>query len=388
MNRFNVSLALLLLVAVGGGLAYKNYSSLSHSKESAAEHVALRRTVSALGRIRPLGGILNVGADASRRVERLGENIVEDLAVHKGDILAYLDHHEEMTAALRYAESQYEGGRLQLEARRELEKANIARAETDLESLQATQPRSLQIQQTTVEKLQIELLLAQKEADRYERMFKQSSGSREDHERKSTEAAQRAKALETAEAELRKMKTSQPLELAKATQTLEAARAALKVAEASIDLPSLARNVELARLRPEGTLVRAPVDGRIIKVQTRAGEVVRNQTILIMADLSAMGVVAEVYEADLPRLRTGQTVTVRAAALPEALSGRVDYVGRLVDKQTVFDLAPAAATDARVAAVRIRLDRNEPADRLVNMQVTVAIDVEPAAASSAAGSAP
>jgi HlyD family secretion protein len=96
-----------------------------------------------------------------------------------------------------------------------------------------------------------------------------------------------------------------------------------------------------------------------------------------MGQLRTMWVLAEVYENDLLRIKEGQTATVTAAALAEPLYGRVTLVGRLISRQAVVDVDPTAATDARVAEVLVRLDRAEPAARMINLQVTVRIDVRP-----------
>ena len=95
-----------------------------------------------------------------------------------------------------------------------------------------------------------------------------------------------------------------------------------------------------------------------------------------------MWVLAEVYENDLLRIKEGQTATITAAALAEPLYGRVTQVGRLISRQAVVDVDPTAATDVRVAEVLVRLDRAEPAARMINLQVTVRIDVGPDAGKS------
>ena len=100
----------------------------------------------------------------------------------------------------------------------------------------------------------------------------------------------------------------------------------------------------------------------------------RSQTILTMADLESMCVVAEIYETDLLRLQEGQKVVVTAAALPRPLTGQVLFVGRSINQQAVYDLDPASPSDSRVAEIRILLDDAHPASRLVNLQVAVAIE--------------
>jgi hypothetical protein len=66
--------------------------------------------------------------------------------------------------------------------------------------------------------------------------------------------------------------------------------------------------------------VRAPIDGTVLQVNVRVGEVVSPgspQPPLQLADLSALCVRAELDERDLGSVRSGQAVTVRAAAFPD-----------------------------------------------------------------------
>lgn len=333
------------------------------------------RLVAALGRIRPDGETIDVGADGTRRVGRL--LVEEGQTVKKGDVLAYLDNYEEMQAAAAFAEAQFEGGKAQLTYRTAVEQANIAKAEAELRSVEELAPLDIAIQELAVEKGRIELELAQKEAKRLEKLVDKGSVSREDLERKTTEAAQRTIQVKSATEDLKRMKAAFELNRAKSQAGLESAKANLKYFQANIDLDSLRKSMEQARVRQNSAVVRAPSDGQILRIRTRPGEVVRDPGILTMGNLATMWVVAQVYENDLLRIKEGQSARITAAALPEPLSGRVMSVSRLISRQTVFDLNPKAATDARVAEVLIQLDRAEPADRLINLQVTVTIKVTP-----------
>jgi HlyD family secretion protein len=331
-----------------------------------------RQEVAALGRIWPGGGILEVGL-ASGRVTRL--LVTEGQTVKKGEVLAYLDNYEDLLAAARYAQSQFEGGQTQLKYRTVFEKANIEKAKAELDSIEQLAPAEIKVQEQTVEKNRLELELAQAEVARLERLVAKSAAPREDLEKKNSEVAQRTTQVRAATAELNRMKLAFPLNKAKARAALESAKANLPYSQASIDLTSLQKNQELAQARVNTSIVVAPTDGRVLRIRTRAGEAVRNQSILTLADLRAMWVVAEVYESDLLSIREGQRAKITSRVLPEAIAGKVMQVGRLINRQTVFDLDPAAATDARVGEVRILLDSAEPASRVVNLQVTATIEV-------------
>lgn len=80
----------------------------------------------------------------------------------------------------------------------------------------------------------------------------------------------------------------------------------------------------------------APVGGFVQELGVRdGGQVVPGQTLLQIADLAHMWLIAEVAERDLSRLGIGQKVTARFAALPQAdLTGKVDYVYPDLDHET------------------------------------------------------
>lgn len=365
-------IAILVLAGVGSVFVWhERQKEIAAAK--ARERPEVWNSVSALGRIRPLDDVVEVGVDASRRLAKLF--VTEGQTVKKGDVLAYLEDYEELKAAAEQAVSRLQGGQTQLAARLDCETANIARAEADVNSLKANHPKDLEIQEASIEKLKTELGLSRQESERYERLYRANSVSLEEFNRKTTEVVQREKALQVAEAEFSKLKAGFPLELVKAESNLALAKATLALARSTIDIPTLERSVELAKAQLSRAVVKAPSDGQILKIRTRPGEVVRSQTILTMANLEQMCVVAEIYETDLLRLLAGQKVIVTAAALPKPLTGQVLFVGRSINQQAVYDLDPASPSDSRVAEIRILLDDAHPASRLVNLQVAVAIDV-------------
>ncbi len=362
----------ILVLAAGSGVFVWQARQKEIAAAKVRERHAVSNSVSALGRIRPLHDVVEVGVDASRRLAKL--LVKEGQSVKKGDVLAYLEEYEELKAAAEHAASRLQGGQAQLAARLDCEMANIARAEADVNSLKTNYPKDVEIQEASIEKLNSELALARQESERYERLYRANSISREEFDRKTTEVVQRGKALQVAEAELSKLKAGFPLELVKAESNLALAKATLTLARSTIDIPTLERSVEMAKAQLSRAIVSAPSDGQILKIRTRPGEVVRSQTILTMADLDSMCVVAEIYETDLLRLEAGQKVVVTAAALPRPLTGQVLFVGRSINQQAVYDLDPASPSDSRVAEIRILLDQAHPASRLVNLQVAVAIE--------------
>lgn len=88
--------------------------------------------------------------------------------------------------------------------------------------------------------------------------------------------------------------------------------------------------------------VRSPINGVVTDKQVAVGQVVNeNSPIFVVADLSTVWAELTVYAKDLSTVRTGQQVTVRAAAFDAQATGTVSYIGNLVGEQ-------AKTTTARV----------------------------------------
>jgi cobalt-zinc-cadmium efflux system membrane fusion protein len=163
---------------------------------------------------------------------------------------------------------------------------------------------------------------------------------------------------------------------AKAVSDVERATAALKLARELLDMKAIAqkevreadndqrkaiaeRERAAARLRTLGVpeqalpdvaarfdastrvIVGAPRRGVIVERNVSPGQVVsfgQSDTpvsLFVIADLSTMWVVADVYEPDVPKVRVGQAATVRLPCCPgDPAEGRIAYVSDSVDKET------------------------------------------------------
>jgi multidrug resistance efflux pump len=128
--------------------------------------------------------------------------------------------------------------------------------------------------------------------------------------------------------------------------------------EADRNVQAAAKKFDLAKAALE---IHAPSDGTILKIEKRAGQTLGPGPALEMADLRTMYVTCQVYEGDLLEIAPGMKATISSPTLDRSLSGTVEEVSRLVDGR------------AKLGDVRIKLDRADPANRLVGMEVEVVI---------------
>ena len=130
---------------------------------------------------------------------------------------------------------------------------------------------------------------------------------------------------------------------------------------------------ERVRADYELTLVRAPIAGEVLAINSRAGEMVSPEGIVEIGDLSRMIVVAEVYVTDVARVTVGAPAQITADFLPEPIAGKVATIGRVIVANQTLDRDPAAFADRRVVEVEIDVEGSERLTGLVHGEVRVRI---------------
>jgi cobalt-zinc-cadmium efflux system membrane fusion protein len=127
-----------------------------------------------------------------------------------------------------------------------------------------------------------------------------------------------------------------------AESDVQAAEAALVGARDALRLFGKSE-AEVARLERTRTLERfmtvvSPIAGTITARKLGPGQYLRPDNpdpLFLVADLSTMWLVAQVYETDVPRLQVGQSVDVHVLAYPtEAFHATIAYIGAAVDPDT------------------------------------------------------
>src|SRR5207302_5676253 len=100
----------------------------------------------------------------------------------------------------------------------------------------------------------------------------------------------------------------------------------------------------LAQATLEKTRIRAPVDSTVLQVDARKGELAvpaLEPALLVLGDVSALRVRAEVDEQYLERIRVGQRVLVRTAAFRgREFDGKVVSIAHLVGPSRINARGP------------------------------------------------
>jgi HlyD family secretion protein len=186
-----------------------------------------------------------------------------------------------------------------------------------------------------------------------------------------SEATRRTSLLE------RELTSVEETELAQGTAQATAASCATahanaRVAAASIDV--VRAHMAINELEIERSLVRAPVAGRVLEIHTRPGEMAGVHSVLDLGRTDHMFAIAEVYETDIGHVKVGQKARISSEALSGEMTGTVERIRGKVQKNDVTGTDPAARKDARIIEVEIRLDDSKPAENLTNLQIEVIID--------------
>jgi HlyD family secretion protein len=159
-------------------------------------------------------------------------------------------------------------------------------------------------------------------------------------------------------AELRRVEadTNTPLPTSVEGQ-LNVARTELAAAQAAIDKMT----------------IRAPLTGTVLQVNARAGELASpsgTQPLVLLGDVTALRVRAELDERDFGEIKIGQPALVRAAAFRgRDFAGKVSFIAPLVEPARINARGQRNVTDVDV--IEVLIDLAEPDALAVGMKVDV-----------------
>jgi HlyD family secretion protein len=307
--------------------------------------------IHALAKLEPASGLIVVGARPGARIERI--NVAQGDLVNPGQVLAILEGHDQAQAQLALAEAQKERG----EHLRSVQKQKLALEREQFDKLQAAKLESAR-----------RVFGSRQRWNEIDGLYKQLTEDKNLPAKDRFEIMLRYYQAENdnlrGELEIKTFETAQ--QIAPRQRKLEDD----ELGDKNPDIALLDRQIELARVAVAQAEAKAPIGGRILEVLAHAGEV-SSGPLLELGDLAVMVATAEVYQADIPRLKIGDPAT--AQVLEQSVTGKVTRIGSVVGKNQLASLDPRALQDRRVVKVTISLDDPTLARRLVNMEVDVAI---------------
>ncbi|MBF2008965.1 MAG: ABC exporter membrane fusion protein [Chlorogloeopsis fritschii C42_A2020_084] len=378
-------LAQLLIILVAGigisNLLLFRFSSKNSPPVASKSNPAMI-AVTGLGRLEPEGEVIHLSAPTSIQGTRVKRILVkEGEKVQLEQVVAILDTYESRLAALNRAKQQVKIAKARLaKVKAGAQTGEIAAQQATIARLEAESRGEIAAQQATIARLEAELSNAEAENRRYEELYQTGaiSASARDSKRLPMQTAQQQ--LKEAKATLKRTVTSYREQIAQAKATLnrivEVRPEDVRLAQAEVD--DAIAQVQQAQADYNLAYVRSPINGKVLKIHTRAGEIVSNQGIANIGKTNQMYVVAEIYETDIKKVQIGQQATITSVAFPGKLQGTVSQIGLQVSKQNVFDVNPLADTDQKVVEVKIRISDPEDSQRvarLTNLQVQVMIHI-------------
>jgi ABC exporter DevB family membrane fusion protein len=147
-----------------------------------------------------------------------------------------------------------------------------------------------------------------------------------------------------------------------------------EVARADSDLRAAKERIKLADEKLAKCLVRAPIDGAVLRVHLRQGEsfsLVSPRPLLTMADISGRRVRAELDERDVDKVHIGSPVMVYSEAYSgRRFAGKVTRVASLMGKKSVLTGDPVDKSDRDILEVMAQLD---PAARVLPLGLRVTV---------------
>jgi HlyD family secretion protein len=355
--------------------------------------------VVALGRLEPEGEVIKLSVPNAQdsRVNRL--LVKEGDRVQTNQIIAVLQGIDRREADLRDAEAdvRLRSAELTKVQQGDAKKAQLAAQSATIARLEAQLDTQLQQRRAAIANAAAVLKNAHQTYQRRRSLYQAGGIPRAD-----LDTAQRE--LETAQATL----TERQADLAQSDRTLraeitqeQARRSEMKevrpidveIAQAQLEKAKIA--IVQRRANLEDVQVRSPVNGQILRINTRVGEQVNTaQGIMEIAKTDRMFATAEVSENDIGKIKRGQSAAIASeySGFSGEIQGVVEHVGLQIGRRTQQEAGASGGTtgsptmdqNARVVIVKIRINKKDNAKvaAFTNMQVRVKINTSENNASS------
>ena len=313
-GALSILLFALLAIAVVGFLALSRAQTKVTYLTAPVERGDLRTMVTATGKLDAVVKV-KVGSQLSGQIAEVLVDFNDE--VKKGQPIAKLDP-QTFAARVREAEAALEVAKATVA----IEHASVDKAAAD----DANAAAALTVAEAQTESARVKAADARRELEWRRALLKSATIASTEVDRALAESKSAEALLRASEGQLEVQKSA--VRAAQASHTmadadLEHASAAVKQQQAALD----EAEVELAR-----TVIRAPIDGMVVSRDIEPGQTVaatmEAPTLFTIAqDLRQMEVHANIDEADIGRIRMGQSVVFTVDAYPErSFAGKVAQI--------------------------------------------------------------
>ena len=282
MNSRKSIIVLGLVIAgvavLGGRLLLPSLHSASPAQPVQA---APLRGVSALGTLEPSSRVRVVTAPGMN-VRMANLDVEVGSWVESGSILGVTDEFELQREELNLREQEVKVARSRL-----------------AQTLSGAKPKEIAAKEASIKSAQEALAQRERDWERSRQLMGTGAEAQTQLENDELALATARALLEQAQAERDAVAEIRAVDVHLREQELAVAEAAVKVAQASLDR----------------TKVIAPITGRVLKIHSRSGERVTEEGVLELGNVAPMHAVAEVFEADLPRVSLGQKAVITQKSL-------------------------------------------------------------------------
>ena len=373
-NKFLIPAIALAVAALGVStwVVMSRSSPPQTAPTSATSTKEQTRAISALGRLEPQGEVVKVASPSTLGSSRIIKLMVkEGDLVKQGQVIAILDSYDRSVATLRQSQGQAQESDRNLAKVRAgakngeivAQQGNVLAAASNIKSTEANTAR-----------IQAELEIAVRDYNRFLQVYKEGAISQTvlDTYRLRVETLRGQFVQAQQQTQQAKFQLSQ----SEGTLSSVSEVRATDVQFAEAQLQTAILNIEKAQVDLDLSQVRAPINGQVIKINTKVGEVVsQTNGVIDLGNTSQMYVVAEIYETDIGKIKVGQTATIVSEAFQGEIAGKVDSLGLRIAKNDVLGTDPAAKTDVRIIEVKIKLDDSKKVSGLTNLQVRVKVEI-------------
>ncbi|MBO5255739.1 MAG: efflux RND transporter periplasmic adaptor subunit [Opitutales bacterium] len=161
-----------------------------------------------------------------------------------------------------------------------------------------------------------------------------------------------------------------------------------KIAHAKAILPLIEKNqndivaesslaVEEADKVHKSYFVKSPISGKVLEMHIKEGEAVSMEGVCEIANISKLFVEAEIYVADVAKVKVGAKATITSDALKgKTFDGTVVSISSSVKNNKVFSSDPSEFSNLKVVRAKIKLDDCEALKNLIGSQVNDRISVK------------